>query len=94
MPASFCGLYGIRPTHGRINTDNVYPMAPSLDTIGWFSKDINTFKLLGTVFLKNIKEKPIETIVIAQDLLDLATEKLKQNLMNIVITNLVILKLI
>ncbi len=77
VPASFCGLYGIRPTHGRINTDKVYPMAPSLDTIGWFSKNINTFKLLGTVFLKNIKDKSIETIVIAQDLLDLATEEVK-----------------
>ena len=47
VPASFCGLLGIRPTHNRINTKGVYPMAPTFDTIGWFAKDVNTFKKVG-----------------------------------------------
>ena len=45
-PASFCGIYGIRPTHGRISLDGVLPLAPSFDTCGWFAR---TADLLGKV---------------------------------------------
>ncbi len=75
VPASFCGLFGIRPTHNRINTEGVYPMAPSFDTLGWFAKDINIFKKIGTVLL-NLNEKTevsFKEFVIAEDILELAT---------------------
>jgi amidase len=38
VPASFCGLYGIRPTHGRISMEGLLPLAPSFDTVGWFAR--------------------------------------------------------
>jgi amidase len=38
VPASFCGLYGLRPTHGRLPFDGVLPQAPSFDTIGWLAR--------------------------------------------------------
>ena len=34
VPAAFCGLYGLRPTYGRIDIAGVTPMAPSYDTVG------------------------------------------------------------
>jgi amidase len=34
VPASYCGICGIRPTHGRIPVDGVIPLAPSFDTVG------------------------------------------------------------
>ena len=37
IPASLCGLYGIRTTHGRIDTKGVMDMSPSFDTIGWLA---------------------------------------------------------
>ena len=40
VPASFCALFGIRPTHNRINTEGVYPMAPSFDTLGCFLRTL------------------------------------------------------
>ncbi|MFN3259115.1 MAG: amidase [Pikeienuella sp.] len=43
VPASFCGLYGIRPTHGRLPLDGMAPQAPSSDTTGWFARDAATF---------------------------------------------------
>ncbi len=38
-PASFCGIWGLRPTHGRIPMDGVMPLAPSYDTCGLFARD-------------------------------------------------------
>ena len=43
VPASFCGLYGIRPTHGRIDVTGMLPQAPTSDTTGWFARDAETF---------------------------------------------------
>ena len=39
VPASFCGLYGIRPTHGRLDLSGMMAQAPSSDTTGWFARD-------------------------------------------------------
>ncbi|MER8828119.1 amidase [Mesorhizobium sp. M0938] len=50
-PASFCGLIGLRITHGRISLDGTMPLAPSLDTFGWFAKDMATYDKVGAVLL-------------------------------------------
>ena len=34
VPASYCGIFGLRPTHGRVPTDGVWPLAPSFDVVG------------------------------------------------------------
>ena len=79
VPASFCGLLGIRPTHGRIKSNGVYPMAPSFDTIGWFSNNIKTFQKIGEVLLdKNENENiTFNQFVIAEDLLELVDTDIK-----------------
>ena len=51
VPASFCGLYGIRPTHGRLNLAGMLPQAPSSDTTGWFARDAETFARVSSVLL-------------------------------------------
>ncbi|EAQ05318.1 amidase [Yoonia vestfoldensis] len=38
-PASFCGIWGLRPTHGRVCLDGVQPLAPSYDAVGLFARD-------------------------------------------------------
>lgn len=43
VPASFCGLYGLRTTHGWVGLAGVMPQAPSFDTAGWFARDGATF---------------------------------------------------
>ncbi len=40
MPASFCGVYGMRTTHGAISIDGTMPLAPSFDTVGWFARGL------------------------------------------------------
>jgi amidase/aspartyl-tRNA(Asn)/glutamyl-tRNA(Gln) amidotransferase subunit A len=34
IPASYCGIVGLKPTYGLIPTHGVVPMAPSMDTVG------------------------------------------------------------
>ena len=50
-PASHCGLIGLRPTHGRVSLNGCYPLSPSLDTCGWFARDIQTFQRVGRLLL-------------------------------------------
>lgn len=38
MPASFCGVYGLRTTHGAVAIEGTMPLAPSFDTVGWFAR--------------------------------------------------------
>lgn len=50
-PASHCGLVGLRPTHGRVSLEGALDLAPSLDTCGWFSRDVATFARVAEVLL-------------------------------------------
>ncbi len=47
IPASFCGLFGLRPSHGRIDLSHAQAMAPSFDTAGWFADDAALFRKVG-----------------------------------------------
>ncbi|MDP1536275.1 MAG: amidase [Burkholderiales bacterium] len=50
-PASFCGIYGIRPSHGRISLEGACPLAQSFDTAGWFARDALLLERIGQVLL-------------------------------------------
>jgi Asp-tRNA(Asn)/Glu-tRNA(Gln) amidotransferase A subunit family amidase len=39
-PASYCGIYGYKPTYGMVATSGVKLIAPSLDTVGWFARTV------------------------------------------------------
>ena len=73
VPASFCGLYGIRPTHGRIPVDGMLPQAPSYDTVGWFARDAETFARVGRTLLQSeIGDSRRPRLIIAKDAFDIA----------------------
>lgn len=68
VPASFCGLYGIRPTHGRLNLSGMMAQAPSSDTTGWFARDAGTFARVSSVLLgEEIPQDLPTSLVIATD---------------------------
>ncbi len=68
VPASFCGLYGIRPTHGRLNLAGMLPQAPTSDTTGWFARDADTFARVSTVLLGEAPATQLpHTLLIAVD---------------------------
>jgi amidase len=51
VPASACGLYGVRPTHGAVQPDGVLALAPSFDTVGWLARDPQLLRTVGSVLL-------------------------------------------
>ncbi|NVO17505.1 MAG: amidase [Rhodoplanes sp.] len=51
VPSAFCGLYGMRPTHGRVDMTGAMAMAPSFDVGGWMSTAPGVFRALGRVLL-------------------------------------------
>ena len=51
IPAAFCGVFGFRPTHGRVSLGGVMPFAPSYDTVGWMAADGRDLQA-GEVLLK------------------------------------------
>src|SRR3954468_12161242 len=68
VPSSFCGLYGIRPTHGRIDTTGMLPQAPTSDTTGWFARDADTFAKVSSIMLGEEIPRTLPTcVVIAVD---------------------------
>ena len=90
IPASFCGLIGIRPTHNRINTKGVYPMAPSFDTVGWFANNPEIFQKVGNVLLNNIERSNVDfkQYVVAEDLLELCDAEVQDNFNNYINVNI------
>jgi amidase len=51
IPAAFNGLYGLRPSHGRVDLTGGTAMAPSFDTAGWFTAGPGLSRTLGRVLL-------------------------------------------
>lgn len=50
-PSSFCGLWGLRPTHGRISLEGCMELCASFDTCGFFARDGETLMRAGAVLL-------------------------------------------
>ena len=75
IPASLCGLYGIRTTHGRVDTKGTMDMSPSFDTIGWLSATAGVFRKVGLVLLGGgAVQAPIRNLLIADDAFEQADE--------------------
>lgn len=51
-PAGFCGLIGLRASHGAIPLQGTMPLAPSFDTFGWFARDIDIYEKVARVLFE------------------------------------------
>src|ERR1700722_5250207 len=73
VPASFCGLYGIRPTQGRLDLAGMMSQAPSSDTTGWFARDAETFARVSAVMLGEAIPAELPTrLIVASDAFSIA----------------------
>jgi amidase len=67
IPASYCGIIGLRPTHGRVSDKGVLPFGPSFDIVGWFARDIALFAKVGDVLLGEDKAAAPTKLIVADD---------------------------
>lgn len=81
VPASFCGLYGIRPTHGRMDFSGITVQSPSADTCGWFARDAATFATVGQVLFGGALPGALPTrLLVATDAFGFADDDVQQAL--------------
>lgn len=65
LPASHCGIYGMRPTHGVLSLDNACALVDSFDTAGWFAREPNLLETVGKVLLGDARpaKLPVKALV-------------------------------
>ncbi|MBI3516352.1 MAG: amidase, partial [Proteobacteria bacterium] len=81
VPACFCGIFGIRPSHGRVSFAGGVAQAPSFDTVGWFARDGTTLARVGEVLLEQATEDVLpRRLLIAEDALALADAEVRDAL--------------
>ena len=51
VPASYCGIWGLRTTHGLLPRDGLVPLAPGFDTPTWLAHDAATFLKVARMLL-------------------------------------------
>jgi len=51
-PAAYCGVYGYKPSFGRISRHGVLEQSPPLDTIGVFARDLDDLALIADVLMR------------------------------------------
>jgi amidase len=75
VPASFCGIYGFRPTHDHIPAAGVVPLAASFDTVGVFAASASILEAVSRVLLQPPAKLPVSRLdraLVATDALALA----------------------
>lgn len=70
-PASFCGLYGLRPTHAAISVEGMVTQSPSFDTAGFFAGDAGIFERVGEVLLLPAPRGRADQLLVATDVVAL-----------------------
>ena len=61
VPAALCGVFGMKPTFGRLPRDGVTPFAPSLDHVGHFARSARDLQTVYGCMLDTTGEPADET---------------------------------
>jgi amidase len=64
IPAMANGIYGIRPTHGRVSVRGALPLAETFDSVGWFAASAGLLRKISPVLLQGKSEPATITNVI------------------------------
>ncbi|MGW6201990.1 AtzH-like domain-containing protein [Kribbella sp. NPDC055110] len=72
VPASYCGLYGLRTTHDAVDRTGLVPLAPSFDTVGILARTSAVLTAAAGTLLPAADVVPTRELLVAPTLLDLA----------------------
>ena len=82
VPASYCGIFGMRPSCGIMSLAGINCLSPSFETVGVFANDIDIiFKVLSVLvpisFTEENNKDEVGTIYVLKDYFDLLEDDLK-----------------
>ncbi|MGW3129948.1 amidase [Streptomyces sp. NPDC001076] len=78
VPASYCGLYGWRPTHGATPTGGLLALAPSFDTAGLLAGDPGLLRTAAEALLPATETfVPVTGLVVDAELVELAEPEVR-----------------
>ncbi len=67
IPASYCGIFGIRPSWGAVSLAGTCPLGPSYDTAGWFARDAALLRRVGEVLLPEGETRKLGPLLRVQE---------------------------
>ena len=86
LPASYCGILGMRPSHGRVPLDGAIPFGPSFDVAGWFARDAGLFERVGQVLLNDHSEPQApRRLLVASDAFAMVDQRVTEALQDAVV---------
>lgn len=77
VPASYCGVWGIRTTHGLLPRTCMVPLSPSFDTATWFAHDAGTFQRVANALLPAAPMHAFTRVMLLEDMLVPATAEFR-----------------
>jgi putative urate catabolism protein len=77
VPASYCGLYGMRPTQGAVTAAGLIPLAPRFDTPGLISQTLDNLELGYRALLSQMQVETINSLAWCEALWDGVNEQLR-----------------
>lgn len=82
VPASHCGILGMRPTLYRISDSGILPFAPSSSTVGIFANSLTVLEKAMTVLLSSdeVAFSPVKTIYLLADAWEIVDKEIKNAL--------------
>lgn len=83
VPASYCGLLGLRVTHGAVSTEGLLPLAPGFDAVGWLTRDARTLASVTSVLLPEHEVTGLTRVAVAADLFELAAPSVRSALADV-----------
>lgn len=84
LPSSYCGVYGMRPSHNNVPIEQVIPLAPSFDTVGWMARDLETLVKVGDVLLPKATTPKMDKILLEEQCWSFVEEPYRTILLDVV----------
>ncbi|MBB5391562.1 MULTISPECIES: amidase [unclassified Herbaspirillum] len=72
VPASYCGIWGLRTTHGLLSCEAMAPLSPSFDTATWLAHEAGAFARVGEVLLPQTAGRDLRRVLLPLDALEQA----------------------